>query len=45
MGYQANMYWSQIKDIIVKTLISAQPHLKNSYKAARPNDYVNDICF
>lgn len=45
IGYRANLYWSQIKDIIIKTLIAGQPHLSYSYKVSRPNDFVNDMCF
>ena len=36
MGFKANSYWSQIKDNIIKTLISAQPFLVSNYKTCRP---------
>lgn len=29
MGLKASHYWSSIKDTIVKTIISGQPHLKH----------------
>jgi hypothetical protein len=29
MGLKAHQYWSDIKDIIIKTMISGQPHLQH----------------
>jgi len=45
MGYRANSYWAQIKDIIIKTIITAQPHLIGNYKSSRPTDPIHDMCF
>lgn len=35
----------EIKDIIVKTLISGQPHLDNVLKSVQIDDYENSMCF
>ncbi len=35
----------EIKDIIVKTLISGQPHLDNVFKSVQIDDYENSMCF
>lgn len=45
MGYKANLYWSQIKDNIVKTLIAAQPFLLANYKTCRPLEPTYNMCF
>ena len=45
IGLPAHEYWSSIKDIIVKTLISGQPHLKHEYRMAQPHNVVNNMCF
>jgi tubulin polyglutamylase TTLL6/13 len=29
LGLKAHQYWSDIKDIIIKTMISGQPHLQH----------------
>jgi tubulin polyglutamylase TTLL6/13 len=36
---------SQIKDIIVKTLISIQPDLVHHYRTSQPGDIYNNMCF
>lgn len=38
MGLKAHQYWSDIKDIIVKTIISGQPHLQHEYRMAQPHN-------
>jgi len=45
MGFKANSYWSQIKENIIKTLITAQPYLLNNYKACRPHESTYGMCF
>lgn len=45
MGYKANQYWSQIKDIIIKTMIAAQPQISHHYRLGRANDSTQDMCF
>ncbi len=44
-GYRANLYWSQIKDNIIKTIIAAQPYLLSNYKLCRPQEATNNMCF
>ena len=34
-----------IESLIIKTLISIQPHLSHLYKASQPNDLSNGMCF
>lgn len=45
LGYKAHQYWSDIKDIINKTMISGQPHLQHEYRMAQPNNLSNNMCF
>lgn len=45
MGFKANLYWSQIKDEIIKTIVAAQPYLLSNYKACRPQEPTFDKCF
>ena len=35
----------QIKDMIIKTLLSAQPHLVQQYKSYQLDDFENSMCF
>lgn len=35
----------EIKDIVVKTLISGQPHLESVQKSLQIDDYENSMCF
>jgi tubulin polyglutamylase TTLL6/13 len=37
--------WASIKDIILKTLITAQPSLAHAYRTAKPDDMENSLCF
>ena len=41
----AEYLWSQIDDIAVKTLISAQPHLSHTFRSLQPDDVDNSMCF
>lgn len=45
MGLKAHQYWSDIKDIIVKTIITGQPHLQHEYRMAQPHNLENNMCF
>lgn len=45
MGYDTGKLWERIKDIIIKTLCSAQPSLAHTYKACQPDDPYNGMCF
>lgn len=45
MGFKAHQYWSDIKDIIIKTLIAGQPHLQHEYRMAQPHNLSNNMCF
>jgi tubulin polyglutamylase TTLL6/13 len=45
LGYKAHQYWSDIKDIIIKTMIAGQPHLQHEYRMAQPNNLANNMCF
>jgi tubulin polyglutamylase TTLL6/13 len=35
----------EIEDIIVKTLLIAQPSLAHLYRSSQPNDLENNMCF
>lgn len=45
LGMKAHNYWSDIKDIIVKTLISGQAHLAHEFRMGQPNNFANNMCF
>jgi tubulin polyglutamylase TTLL6/13 len=36
---------AEIKDLTVKTILSAQPHLAHNYKSYQIDDYENSLCF
>ena len=36
---------SEIKDLTIKTILSAQPHLAHNYKSYQIDDYENSLCF
>jgi len=40
-GYKVQQLKDEIDDLIVKTIISAQPHLKHEYSMCQPNNYEN----
>ncbi|KAL4501611.1 hypothetical protein ABPG72_018662 [Tetrahymena utriculariae] len=44
-GHDIQKLWDQIKDIIIKTIISAQPTLSHHYKSCQPDNYMNNMCF
>ena len=37
--------WAEIKEVIVKTLITGQPHIAHLYKSSKPDDLENSMCF
>ena len=37
--------WSNIQDLIVKTMISGYAHLKFQYRSCQPENYRGDMCF
>lgn len=45
MGHDVDKIKEQIDEIIIKTLITAQPELNHCYKSAQPEDYENSLCF
>lgn len=44
-GVNSGKIWSQIKEIIVKTMISGQPHLAHEFRMCQPHNLSNDMCF
>lgn len=44
-GMDSAKVMEQIKDIIVKTLISGQPQLSYTFKSCQLDDYENSMCF
>jgi len=35
----------EVKDLIIKTILSAQPHLAHQYRSYQLDDYENSLCF
>ena len=44
-GYDIDKIWSDIDDLIIKTLISALPVLKHNYRTCFPNYIGSSVCF
>jgi tubulin polyglutamylase TTLL6/13 len=44
-GKDKDFLMDQIKELIVKTLICAQPHLKSEFELLQHEDYENSMCF
>jgi tubulin polyglutamylase TTLL6/13 len=44
-GFKREVLQQQMEDIIVKTIIAAQPSLQHSYRSEQPDDLENSICF
>ena len=44
-GFKAKDMMLKIEDIIVKTIISAQPSLAHAFRACQPDDQENSMCF
>ena len=45
VGYATDRIWAQIKQLIVKTLLSVQPHLAHVYHSLLGDDNVGFSCF
>lgn len=47
MDYDVNFLWQSITDVLVKTLIVAQPHILHSYRMCRPGSppASESVCF
>jgi len=45
MGHDVEKIKAGIDDIIIKTLITAQPELWHVYRSCQPEDYENSLCF
>lgn len=44
-GFDTDKLMEEINDIIVKTIISGQPHLDSVFQSLQNNDYENSMCF
>jgi tubulin polyglutamylase TTLL6/13 len=44
-GCNSYRCWRQIKECIVKTIISVQPHLHAEYRKAQPKNQSESLCF
>lgn len=45
MSYDTEKMWTDIEDVIIKTLISAHPILKHNYHTCFPNHASGSACF
>lgn len=45
MGVDIKTLKSKINDLVIKTMISAQPFLTHIYRLCQPNNLSNDMCF
>jgi tubulin polyglutamylase TTLL6/13 len=45
MGHDVEKIKTGIDDIIIKTLITAQPELSHVYRSCQPEDFENSLCF
>ena len=45
MGYDTKKLKAQITDIIIKTIITAQPSISHTVKSCQPDDIENQLCF
>ena len=44
-GHETDALWTEIKSMIVKTFISAQPILAHHIKSCQPDNFANNMCF
>ena len=44
-GHDVNTLWKDIKRVLIKTIISAQPTLAHHYRSCQPDNYANNMCF
>lgn len=45
MHFDTEKVWSEIKDIIIKTMLTIQPDLSHSYRTCQPADTESLMCF
>lgn len=45
LGFDIEKLWSEIKDIIIKTLLTIQPELSHSYRTCQPADEESLMCY
>lgn len=45
LNYDTEKMWTDIEDVIIKTLISAHPILKHNYHTCFPNHASGSACF
>lgn len=45
LGADTNLLMSQVKDLIIKTVLTGQPHIAQQYRAYQIEDYENSLCF
>lgn len=45
LNYNTEKMWTDIEDVIIKTLISAHPILKHNYHTCFPNHASGSACF
>ncbi|XP_057355503.1 tubulin polyglutamylase TTLL6 [Manis pentadactyla] len=44
-GYNVEQIWRDMEDVIIKTIMSAQPIIKHNYHTCFPNHTLNSACF
>ncbi|KAL4499341.1 hypothetical protein ABPG72_006927 [Tetrahymena utriculariae] len=44
-GHDINRLWKDIKRVLIKTIISAQPTLAHHYRSCQPDNFMNNMCF
>ncbi|KAL4454548.1 hypothetical protein ABPG74_021753 [Tetrahymena malaccensis] len=44
-GHDVNKLWKDIKRVLIKTIISAQPTLAHHYRSCQPDNFMNNMCF
>lgn len=44
-GADPDLIMRQIKDIVVKTMVTSQPYLAHLYRSCQPEDTDNSMCF
>lgn len=45
MGHDSNKVMADIKDTIIKSLLTVQPSIAHTYKSCQPDDVENSMCF
>lgn len=44
-GKTSEQVWADIKQVIMKTIITGQPHIAHMYKSSKSDDLENSLCF